>query len=48
MEAEITTLLSTSLQFIAIFIIGNPNKSTDRLSMLYAYTVVQFLGVLKF
>jgi hypothetical protein len=48
MEAEIITLLSVFLQFIAIKHIGNPNKSTDRLSMLYVYTVVQVFGVLKF
>ena len=32
MEAEIITLLSDILQFIAINTIGNPNKSTDPLS----------------
>lgn len=44
MEAEIITLLSNSLQLIAINTIGNPNKSTDRLSSLYKHTVPGFWG----
>ena len=48
MGGEIITLLTNNLQFIAIKPIGNPNKSTDRLSMLYAYTGNQVFGVLEF
>jgi hypothetical protein len=48
MGGEIITLLSDILQFIAIKPIGNPNKSTDRLTSLYVHTVFQVFGVLKF
>lgn len=44
MGGEVITLLSNNLQFIAIKHIGNPNKSTDLLSILYKHTVPGFWG----